>query len=87
MTGVSCLFVFTEVLTQNPGKSPNLAHTCHSSAKAIKPGSRLSVVSVKDFTGDDGSGRRKHIRCSDAAGATGQQVGSDYVQHREGEET
>lgn len=35
--------------TQNPRKSPNLAHTCHSSAKAIKPGSRPSAVSVKDF--------------------------------------
>lgn len=77
---VSCLFVFTEVLTQNPSKSPNLAHTCHSSAKAIKPGSRPPAVSVKDSSGDDGSGHRKEIRCfSDAAGATGRQVGSGYT--------
>lgn len=86
--GVSCVFVFTEVLTQNPGKSPNLAHTCHSSAKAIKPGSRPSAVSEKDSAGDDGSEHRKHIWCfSYATGATGQQVDSDYMQHREQEET
>lgn len=67
---VSCLFVFIEVLTQNPSKSPNLAHTCHSSAKAIKPGSRPPAVSGKDSSWDDGSGHRKHIWCfSDAAGA------------------
>lgn len=67
---VSCLFVFTEVLTQNPSKSPNLAHTCHSSAKAIKPGSRPPAVSVKDSSWDDVSGHKKHFWCfSDAAGA------------------
>lgn len=69
---VSCVFVFTEVLTQNPSKSPNLAHTCHSSAKAIKPGSRPPAVSVKDSSWDDVSGHRKHIWCfSGAAGANG----------------
>lgn len=66
---VSCLFVSTEVLTQIPSKSPNLVHTCHSSAKAIKPVTTACCQCEGLFL-DDGSGHEKHIWCfSGAAGA------------------
>lgn len=43
---------------------------------------------MKGFAADDGSGCGKRIWCfSDAAGAAGRRVGSDYMQPWEREET